>query len=316
MIAVVLRSLRSAGSSRFILAAGLIFLGGFLFAQAQLFFGPIPLPPQSGAAGIPSHGSVVVITARNEDGTPAELSASDLEIRVDGKETEGREVRRLASSAFNYCLLFDTSGSQKARFQQQQQQATQFLTKVPQPGRDYGTLVAFNDQVFLDAEGTDPGKLTTALSKERPVGGTALYNAIASCANRLAKNAPDSDQRLMFIFSDGEDNASTLTRDAAAAVVMRAGVRVYAIGDVKGPRAVAALKKFAQESGGKDYFVGKEKDFDAALTDLSRELANRFAVTFASLNSLPADHIYKLEIRCSKKGIFLSTPRQYYAPPR
>jgi hypothetical protein len=63
-----------------------------------------------------------------QDGTPAGLSTSDIEIKADGKPVPAQEV--VGRSPLHYCLLFDISGSQRDRFKLQQDEAIELLSKV------------------------------------------------------------------------------------------------------------------------------------------------------------------------------------------
>jgi Mg-chelatase subunit ChlD len=146
------------------------------------------------------------ITARNQGGTSAELSASDLQVKIDGKQASVSDIRRW-SPILNYCLLLDTSGSTRSALAAQRDKIAALLSRIFQARRDYGLLVAFADRAFVDAEGTDPQKLSKALNKENSRGATALYDAVVTCAEDLfkndsSKNPPDT-LRLILIFSDG-----------------------------------------------------------------------------------------------------------------
>jgi len=256
----------------------------------------------------------MIVSARKRDGAPAELSAADLEIKVDGKVVTVQDVHRLDRPPLRYCLLFDSSGSQRRRFKQQQDTATELLSRITRKGQDYGALVAFNNEFYLDAEGSDPDQLVRAVGKERAVGGTAIYDAAARCANHLVKAAPGGGVRVMFILSDGEDNASNVSQDATASALVRAGVRAYGLGGTGGQRAITAVKHLTEDSGGKVYVIWKEQDLEAALTDLAGELSSLFAITASPAVVLPGGRSYKLEIRTFKKDVSLAGPHQYYIP--
>ena len=215
----------------------------------------------------------------------------------------------------SYCLLFDVSGSLTNRLRQQQDEAIALLSMIPHAGRDYGMLVAFNTQAYVDAEGSDPQKLMKAITTERVKGYTALYDAVAACSDALAKAAHESDSRVMFIFSDGEDNASYLKLDGALLSIVKAGVRVYSIGHPRSPRAVHALKQFAENTGGKNYFSANPEDIEKTLADISGDFASMYSVQVASADPLFRDHVYKVAFKCNKKSVSLGTPRHLVPLP-
>lgn len=291
-----------------VIVASLIVLCDSLFAESG---NPATIPPR------------ILISARNKDGSPAVLSASDLEVRIDGKPVAVQGVSPIRDAPLHYCLLIDSSGSQRPFVERQRDQAAAILSNIVQPGRDYGLFVNFNDEAYLDAEGSNPQKLVAALSKTTARGGTALYDAMVACSDALVKAAPGPGLRVMFIFSDGDDNSSHVNKDGTVSTLLKAGMRVYSIGHkdaVPSPTVTGnggtVLRQFAEKTGGRTYSSDKEKDFDKILADISGELASLVAVTVASASPLPGDRFYKLEVKCSRKDVSLNAPRQYFAPPQ
>jgi VWFA-related protein len=273
-----------------------------------------PSPPDAAASS-----STIFITAVPEDATPAGLSTADIQIKVDGKSVTVQEVRRVAETPLRYCLLFDSSGSRRDRFKLQQDEAAELLSKVVKAGSDHGILVAFNSKYYLDGEGTDPRQFVNRITTERPEGGTAFYDAAITSANYMSKNAPSPGPRVMFIFSDGEDNASVKTEEAAELALLKAGIKVYVIGQVplnpphsSRAKAARSLRELAERTGGKAYFP-EQKDVGAVVADISNELHNLFAVTVA----LPEEkngQLHKLEVECSKKDVPIRAADRYATP--
>jgi len=272
----------------------------------------LALATQSESTNVTPKSPPILITARNKDGTPAELSASDVELKLDG-ESHSVEVRRL-SPQLRYCLLLDVSGSLKDRLKQEQDEAIALLSKIPKPGRDQGLLVAFNTESYLDAASSDPQQLIKAISSERAQGYTALYDAIGACADSMIKTKTvyESDLRVMFIFSDGDDNASFLKPDGTLQFLAKARVRVYSIGHGRHPKSVNALKQFAENTGGRNYFPANQDDLERILADISDELADIYSVKI--LDTPRSDHVYKVGFKVRKKDTGLSAPRQYFVP--
>jgi VWFA-related protein len=306
----------SAHLVRFLLFVGLLLVNCLPLTWAQFW---LQQPAtQSGTPESSPSGPIILISARNKDGTPAQLSAQDLEIKINGKATAASEVRFLGRPPIRYCVLFDSSGSRRAIWEQQTHDATA-LMNLAQSGRDYGMLVGFSDQPFLDAQGTDPQKLVRALSKESARGGTAVYDAMVACSDEVSKTAARPELRVMFILSDGDDNSSHVSRDELQRTLPRAEMRVYAIGqkDTANPsegagRGIAALKQFAEKTGGQAYFPKAAADDAAAVADISSELGSVFSVTLS--RALAGDLFYKLEFKCSQKNISLSAPQEYFVP--
>ena len=269
-------------------------------------------------------GRGVWITARNSKGTAPELSASDLEVKIDGKPAGVSDVRR-SIPTLSYCLLIDISGSTRAARKPQYDTAVALLSKVPRAGRDYGVLIDFNDKAYVDAEGTDPQKLIKGINQDAR-SSTAMYDAMAQCSAHLSKNDETTNVgdflRVMFVLSDGEDNSSVVTKERAEHNLVAKGFRVYSIGqkDVGGyspsqaAKASKTLKQFAEVTGGKSYLPAKEMTPEQIVDDIASDLANLYAVTLSSQGTLPGDRVYKLEVRCGKRGFAVTAPREYFVP--
>ena len=264
------------------------------------------------------------ITARNKNGAASELSASDLEVKIDGKPASVSEVRHL-SPTLRYCLLLDASGSTRDAQRTKYDTAVALLSKVPRAGRDYGLLIAFNDRAYVDAEGTDPQELIKGI-KQDTRGSTAMYDAMVACSDHLSENDSTpgvrDNMRVMFLISDGEDNSSRISREGAERKLVTERIRVYSIGqnDVAHPREAAragkTLKQFAEATKGRNYLPSKEVTPEQIVEDISSDLAGLYAVALTSERTMTGDRIYKLEVRCEKRDCIATAPREYFVPLR
>ena len=69
-------------------------------------------------------------------------------------------------------------------------EASALLSRVVKGGRDYGYLVAIQENPYLDAQSSDPRTTRDSLRHEKPWGGTALtYDAIFAGSYQLTKTA-------------------------------------------------------------------------------------------------------------------------------
>ena len=279
---------------------------------------PAPASTQPGTPALAPKSSTVLITARLKDGTPTGLSTADIEIKVDGKPVTVQEV--VAGAPMHYCLLFDGSATERGRFKLQQHEAIELLSKVPES--DHGMLVDFGDEYYLDADWTNPLVLANKIASEQPdQRGTALYDAVVASADHMSKSSPDPGPRVMFIFSHSEDNESALSQDRAVQLVLKAGIRIYVIGQPpqKNPdvlwtvKASKTLRQLAERTGGKAYFP-EQKDAGKAVADIADDLTNLFAVTLDLPGQEKDGRLHKLELKCSKKDVSIRGPDRYYAP--
>jgi len=102
-------------------------------------------------------------------------------------------------------VVIDNSGSMRDK-RPSVNQATINLIKASNP-EDEVFVVNFNDDYYLDQDYTDSvTKLKEALEKYETRGGTALYDAVLASNAHLMK-APKLEKKVLFIVTDGEDDA-------------------------------------------------------------------------------------------------------------
>ena len=181
-----------------------------------------------------------------------------------------------ATTSWQYVILNDKSGRTlwPGGTKQQADVAVQFLKSVVKQGSDVGSLVNFNDEYFLDvANSTNPDELAVKLARQGR-SGTSVYDAIVAAANWLGKQDLEGRQRMIFLFSDFDDDASRMTLKKSMEVVQALHIPVVIIA----PSAVQKktqgknAKRFADGTGGHVYFVqeGGNFDFTSMKSDLAR----------------------------------------------
>jgi len=78
----------------------------------------------------------------------------------------------------------------------------------------------------------------------------------------MLKGPADKGLRVMFLFTDGEDNASHLSPNKAAEIVLTAGVRIYAFAPNPGVelRGDRILAQFTKLTGGPDISAWRQHE--------------------------------------------------------
>jgi VWFA-related protein len=259
----------------------------------------------------------LLISARAKDGVVGELTASDLEIAEDGKPVRIRQVRKLDQAPMRYCVLFDTSNSERDQFKLQQMTAIRLLQQVVRPGTDRGWVSLFDAASNDGKETGSPNDVAISIAASRPGGGTALFDATAQCAKRMAEDPSELSVRRMFLFSDGDDNQSHITHGRAIETAIFAGLRIYAIGpeDPHHTHGSNILKKFAQNSGGEFFTCDRPTDIEKIAPKLNGDLRNLFNVNYEEAEAKPDNGPRRIEVKCLKKGVTVLAPKWIY-PPR
>src|SRR5579862_6149836 len=145
-------------------------------------------------------------------------------------------------------IVIDNSGSMREK-RNKVNQAALNLVRSSNP-KDEVFVVNFNDEQYLDQDFTNNLlKMKEALEKIDARGGTALYDAVVASADHL-KQAARLEKKVLFVVTDGEDNASSETLEQAIKQLQQEnGPSVYAIGilgDEEHPkRAKRALQVIA-----------------------------------------------------------------------
>ena len=151
-------------------------------------------------------------------------------------------------------IVIDNSGSMREK-RNKVNQAALNLVRSSNP-QDEVFVVNFNDEQYLDQDFTNNLlKLKEALEKIDARGGTALYDAIVASADHLKQNAR-LEKKIIFVVTDGEDNASNETLEQAVRQLQQEnGPSVYAIG-ILGRRGTSET---GQESAG-DHRAAHRRD--------------------------------------------------------
>jgi hypothetical protein len=174
-----------------------------------------------------------------------------------------------------YVLLNDTSGRTlwPKGIEQQVSMASEFLRQVVTPGSDLGSLVNFSEEFWLEVENsTDPDELVAKLIHQGRHG-TKLYEAVVEAARWLSKQEPSDKRKIIFVFSDGDDDASQISLQDAITTVQSLHTPVVVITPsvVERKKPGKDMKQLANATGGHAYFVrGYSLDFALLKRDLAR----------------------------------------------
>jgi VWFA-related protein len=216
-------------------------------------------------------------------------------------------------------IVIDNSGSMREK-RNKVNQAALNLVRSSNP-KDEVFVVNFNDEQYLDQDFTnDLLKLKEALEKIDARGGTALYDAVVASADHLKKNAR-LEKKIIFVVTDGEDNASTETLEQAVKKLQEEnGPSVYAIGilgDEEHPkRARKALQIIADRTGGIAFFPKTLDEVDAISSTIANDIRNQYAIGYKPTNPKGAGGFRQIHVEAKAKGhgkMVVRTKSGYYA---
>src|SRR5438067_4518552 len=182
-------------------------------------------------------------------------------------------------------LVIDSSGSMGPKIGEVMAGAFAFA-RLSNPD-DEIFAIQFNDDVrnllpdrrFLLA--SDHDTLAAALGAIKPVGRTALYDALMVALDRLDEGA--RTRKVLVLISDGGDNASRATLDGVLARARKSNAAIYTIGlfdDVDLDRNPGVLKDLAQTTGGERFLPRSAGPLMSACEHIAREIRSGYTIGY------------------------------------
>jgi Ca-activated chloride channel family protein len=147
------------------------------------------------------------------------------------------------------------------------------------------TLLAFNDNIFtLARKTTSVETKLRAVDRLAPWGGTALYDVIIRGIELLGRQ---SGRRALVVFSDGEDQSSRSTLEAATSRVESSDATIYAVGLGRATQTGPLhdlLKRIATVSGGRGLFTDQRDELQRMFQEIFDDLSHQYLVGYQPTN--------------------------------
>ena len=216
-------------------------------------------------------------------------------------------------------IIIDNSGSMREK-RNKVNQAALNLVRSSNP-KDEVFVVNFNDEYYLDQDFTNNLlKLKEALEKIDARGGTALYDALVASAEHLKRFAR-LDKKVLFVVTDGEDNASNETLEQAVKQLQEEnGPSVYAIGvlgeEEHPKRAKRALEIITQRTGGIAFFPKTLDEVDEISRTVARDIRSQYTIGYKPTNPRGTGGFRTVRVEAKAKGhgkMTVRTKSGYYA---
>jgi Ca-activated chloride channel homolog len=185
-------------------------------------------------------------------------------------------------------ILIDASTSIRQRFEFEQNAAIQFFQQVMRPQTDLAFVMGFDVTPYLTQNYTnDQDKLEAGITKLRPGGGTALFDAVYTACRDHLLEVPNAQsgavRKALIVISDGDDNQSRSYPDEAIKMCQRADTIVYTISTNVSPsrdRGDDVLKKMAEATGGAPFFPKRLDDMSGSFHDIEEELRSQYLLVY------------------------------------
>jgi VWFA-related protein len=127
---------------------------------------------------------------------------------------------------------------------------------------------------------SDKAAAKQAVLRSRAAGGTALFDAISELSREIE---PRNGKKAIIVFTDGDDNSSTLNARAAVQRAKKAGVPVYAVAEgdaLKSASLLSEIREIAESTGAKFHQVHKTGDISDVFKDISGDLGHTYLLAY------------------------------------
>jgi Ca-activated chloride channel family protein len=201
-------------------------------------------------------------------------------------------------------IVIDNSGSMREK-RDKVNKAALNLVRSSNP-QDQVFVVNFNDEYYLDQPFTgNINLLRDALEKVEARGGTALYDAIVASADYEKKQAR-LQKKVLFVVTDGEDNASRETlEEAVRRLAQENGPTVYTIGllgEERARRAHRALETLAQRTGGIAFFPKTLDEVDEISSKIAHDIRSQYTIGYKPIKPRSVKGYRTIKVEAHAKG--------------
>ena len=226
----------------------------------------------------------------------SDLEAGELIIKDNGEAQEILDFAR-GEAPLRISILVDQSNSMADKMEETIAALGGFLEQLG--ADDQVKLMAFNDRVTSYTPFTNVHGLVASFAQAiRPEGSTALYDALLYGYRQLANHEDARERRVIFLLTDGDDQASRNALQPALDRVRNGGVTVFALGqgdalDDGDLRDV--LRQMAEQTGGEAFFEKDKDKLDAVFMQIASAMRALYLVSYRPSNAARGWHAIEVE---------------------
>lgn len=224
------------------------------------------------------------------------------------------------------CVLIDASDSITNFLKFQQEVAIGFLKRILRPGVDQACLIKFAAKpVLVEGFTSNVALLESGVRQVRVQGATAVWDAVRFASEVISKDRTEGDiRRAIVLITDGEDNSSHATFEAAQEALMRAGIAVEVVNTIPPsmllePVIMSAngqkIKRLASMSGGTVWSGGNPKQLAKALAKIEQSLRSQYFVAYRPSGELSPGQFRKIQMKMRGRRGKIAYRSGYYVAP-
>ena len=254
------------------------------------------------------------------------LKAEDIRILEDGQPQEVFTFQQNIDLPLSIAILIDTSISEQRTLPDEKAAAQAFLENVMRASKDEAAVVSFTGDTTLEQGFTgNMDRLRRAIDRvefippsgyvgggvvvngtppisgtnQSIAGSTAVWDAVWATSEELIGTSAEHTRRAIILLTDGDDTSSRMKMHEAIERALKADALIYAIGI--GDRYTfnvneGALRKIAEQTGGRAYFPKHERDLNDAFMQIQKDLREQYLVAYSPTNKARDGSYRKIEI--------------------
>jgi Ca-activated chloride channel family protein len=218
-------------------------------------------------------------------------------------------------------IMIDTSSSIHQRFEFEQQAATEFLLQILKSRADRAFVMGFDVVPTVTANWSNNlDALQTGITKMKPGGGTALYDAVyTACRDKLldASRGQEPVRKAIILLSDGEDDQSRVYLGEAIKECQRAETLISAVSTNWTPSRGAGdkvMEQMANETGGQSFFPPSVEEISQSFTNIEQELRSQYALTYTPADFKLDGSFRPIYLYCNDRRYVVRAKKGYFAP--
>ena len=282
----------------------------------------------------------ILFTVRDKrNGLIGNLEKSDFTLLEDARQQDIKYFNRETDLPLTIGLLIDVSASQQNLIGIERDAASQFFGQVLRK-QDLAFLISFGKDTELLQDYTNSPKLLTAglgdLHVNSDVGGlhpgpvptishpkgTVLYDAVyLAAADQLRGQV---GRKVLVLITDGEDQGSSYKIEQAIQAAQKADAIIYGFhyvdrgfyaqnGMMFGGGGDSALKRMAEDTGGRVFHIDRKNTLHDAFQQLQDEMRSQYAIGYTPSNSKKDGTFRRIEIKTNNKDWKVQARKGYFA---
>jgi VWFA-related protein len=246
------------------------------------------------------------------------LKNSDFKLFVDGREQKigGFSAEE---TPFAAAVLIDSSGSMEHTLSLARSAAIRFLDQL-RP-EDVASVYRFDSEIEQVQDFSPSRDLPSVAYNIRAKGMTVLNDAILRASDDLSQRA--EKRHAIIVLSDGADTHSSASANKALDRALALGATIYTVdmsatggNATRDHQSAAALKDFANKSGGRYVATPGGPIMRDALSSIAEELSNQYTLSYRVPESVRDGRWHTVEIKLARPELTVRTRKGFRSPKK